>query len=331
MDFQEHDIPPVTRDLRTHRVLSDLLLRRSRIDHDFQLPPESVGIDGHPLDPNSNFEVKQQQRDREYNRINRSMYQIYAASALLIHDRNFLSYCRPALRNLPKDTAYNLATLKAKLQPEMVEAPPYTNVRQKSTVQTKPVFATPKPTYADVLKPREAWMKNESPRMTDSEADRTWRQASSSMFGEPSPTNVELQMQITNLQYQLNQRNRADNQDTSFASRTFRQGKKTNTADEKGKQTPNQSETRQHENFGYTTGNNNESEPKNLTNQSEQGQPPSVPPARNSGLVKPGKTVQSSSTDKSECFDNHDSTSDFENPLTRQCAQMNFGPRPQDR
>ncbi len=312
VDFQEKDIPPVTRDLRTHRVLSNLLLRRSRIDHDFQLPPESVGSDGNPLDPNSNFEAKKQQRDREYNRINRSMYQVYAASAYLIHDCNFLSYCRPALRNLPAATAYKLATLKAKLQPEVVDAPPYTNVEQKSTVHTKPVFAMPTPTYADVLKPREEWMKNQSPRMIDSDADRTWRQASSSMFGEPSPTNVELQMQIINLQYQLNQRDRKDKQDTPFASRIFRQGRKTNTADEKEKQAANQSETRKNKNYVSSTEKSNESEPKSLLDQSEQTKKPTLQPARDSFLENSGKTIQSSSKEKHDFFDNEDSSSDFE-------------------
>jgi hypothetical protein len=246
------------------------------------------------------------------------MYQVYAASAFLIHDCNFSSYCRPALRNLPAETAYKLATLKAKLQPEVVDAPPYTNVEQKSTVYTKPVFALPIPTYADVLKPREEWMKNLSPRMTDSDADRTWRQASSSMFGHPSPTNIELQMQITNLQYQLNQRNREDKQDTPFASRIFRQGKKTNTADEKDKPAANQSETRKNRNFVSSTQKIAKSAQKSLLDQSEQSKKPTVQPVKDTFLENSGKTIQSSYKEKHDCFDNEDSSSDEETTIAQQ-------------
>jgi hypothetical protein len=56
--------------------------------------------DGHDADPDLQCAYEQDyiQRDQQYNRINRKMYQVYAASAYIIHDNNFLSYCKPALR-----------------------------------------------------------------------------------------------------------------------------------------------------------------------------------------------------------------------------------------
>jgi hypothetical protein len=63
------------------------------MDKDFHLPPGSVGADGKPIEDSDAYEAEHQKRDREYNRINRSMYHIDAASDHVINDRNFLSYC----------------------------------------------------------------------------------------------------------------------------------------------------------------------------------------------------------------------------------------------
>ncbi len=83
------------------------------------------------------------------------MYHVYAASAYIIHDRNrnFLSYCRPALRHLPITTAYKLATLKARLTDLDTTKPPYQTIQKPTRVQTQPTFSAPRPSYADVLRP----------------------------------------------------------------------------------------------------------------------------------------------------------------------------------
>jgi hypothetical protein len=72
-----------------------------------------VGHDSNP-DLQRAYEQDYIQRDPQYNRVNRKMFQVYAASAYIIHDNNFLSYCKPALRNLPTNTACRLANLRQK-------------------------------------------------------------------------------------------------------------------------------------------------------------------------------------------------------------------------
>jgi hypothetical protein len=137
----------------------------------------------------SKYEEEYARRNKEYNRLNRSMYHVYAASAHVIHDNNFLSYyCRPALRNLPESTAYQLETLKAQLRPPKAQlkpskaqqspsnnqlrpldpaGPPYRTIQAPTHLQTQPVFNGSKPSYSDVvrpsLKPREPWMKEDPP------------------------------------------------------------------------------------------------------------------------------------------------------------------------
>jgi hypothetical protein len=108
LDSQEKDIPPANRDAHTHLVLTDLLQQRNRMDEDFHLQPASVAKDGTSLLNPRTYEAEYLHRDKEYNQLNRSMYHIYAASAHVIHDNNFLSYCRPALRNLPVATAFKI-------------------------------------------------------------------------------------------------------------------------------------------------------------------------------------------------------------------------------
>jgi hypothetical protein len=134
LDFQEKDIPPINRDAHTYRMLTDLLQQRNRMDEDFHLPPDAVAKDGTSLLNPRTYEAEYLQRDKEYNRLNRSMYHIYAASAYVIHDNNFLSYCRPALRNLPVATAFKLATLKLSLQTPPEDQPPYQTITRPTTV-----------------------------------------------------------------------------------------------------------------------------------------------------------------------------------------------------
>jgi hypothetical protein len=103
------------------------------------------------------------QRDQQYNRVNRKMFQVYAASAYKIHENNFLSYYKPSLRNLQTNTACRLAAFHQKTEDLTPELPPYQRIQSPSTLQIKPEFANPRPTYADVvrdkLKPRVEWMK----------------------------------------------------------------------------------------------------------------------------------------------------------------------------
>jgi hypothetical protein len=208
LDFQEKDIPPAHRDAHTHRLLTDLLQQRNRMDDDFTLPPDAVAKDGSSLLDPRTYETEYLHRDKEYNRLNRSMYHIYAASAHIIHDNNFLSYCRPDLRNLPVATAFKLAALKLSLRHPTEDKPPYQTITRPTTAQTQPVFSAPRPSFADVvrpvLNPRPQWMKEHPPFHTDADADRVWHQANETRFGLRSPTNLELQQQIDHLQQMLN-------------------------------------------------------------------------------------------------------------------------------
>ncbi len=78
---------------------------------------------------------------------------------------------------LPDNTAIKLTTLRAKTLADAAEQLPYTQVNCASTLQTKPVFPTSRPTYADVIRndlvPRAEWMKAQPPYMSNEEADRT--------------------------------------------------------------------------------------------------------------------------------------------------------------
>ena len=224
VDFQDKDIPPPTRDPQTHKILTGLLHKRNRLDRDFQLPTASVAADGTSLQTGQ-YEQEYLRRDKEYNRLNRGMYHVYAASAYIVHDRNFLSYCRPSLRNLPESTAYKLETLKAQLRPPQAQlkttkahprpldpaGPPYQTIHNPTPTQTKPIFSGPKPAYSDVLrgpalKPRATWMRDEPPFMSEEQADQVWRQSNDAMFGRTSPTTLELEQHIKNLRKMLNER-----------------------------------------------------------------------------------------------------------------------------
>ena len=272
VDFQEKDIPPPNLDAYTHRVLKDLLQQRNLMDQDFSLPPDSVSADGSPIANPGIYEKEYHQRDKKYNRLNRSMYHVYAASVHLIHDRNFLSYCRPSLRNLPVNTAAKLAALKESLTTAPKDAPPYQTILRPATTHTQPVFNAPRPSFADVLTrplhPRAGWMKDTPPYMTDKEADQVWRQSNDALFGLQSPTNVELEQQIDNLQRLLQRRQSAPDpiipEDkrasqematwrqpiaNAMTSRIFRQGMKSGISDKNETSSINQSNTHNEEFF----------------------------------------------------------------------------------
>jgi hypothetical protein len=69
---------------------------------------------------------------------------MYAASAYIIHDNNFLlSDCKPALRNLPTNTACRLANLRQVTEDLTPELPLYQKIQSPSATQTKPDFANP--------------------------------------------------------------------------------------------------------------------------------------------------------------------------------------------
>ena len=252
VDFQDKDIPPLHRDPSTHQLLTNLLRKRNRLDRDFQLSPESVAADGTELATNKQYEEEYIRRNNEYNRVNRKMYLIYAASAYVVHDRNFLSYCRPALRHLSVATAYKLAKLKTRLSTPNTTNPPYQTIQEPSRTQTQPTFSAPRPSYADVLRPplhpREEWMKTQPPYMSDEEADNVWHQSNQATFPRGVLTDEEIQNQIDILKKIQDQRLRQpalpsphchdketlsearDEQLTSthkLESRVFRQGRRT--------------------------------------------------------------------------------------------------------
>jgi hypothetical protein len=261
VDFQEKDIPPADRDERTYRVLTDLLRDRDRVDQDFFIPVGGVAVDGSALGAES-IQEAYTERDQQYNRLNRRLYQTYAASAYIIHDRIFLSYCRPALRNLPIITAFKLEKLKQSLRDNVMARPPYTTVQQPRMDATQPVFTAPKPSYADALRPRAEWMKHQPPFVSEEEADNTWRQGNKRMFGversskdnlgeQTTLTTPQLEKRISDLQYELYLRtetqDKAHRDSTlpfnSLAARVFRQGRKSDTSDEKQNNHPDQSKT----------------------------------------------------------------------------------------
>ncbi len=166
------------------------------MDEDFNLTPDSAAKDGSAMTNLHEYEAAYLQRDQEYHRLNRSMYHVYAASAHLIHDNNFLSYCRPSLRNLPVATAHKLATLKDSLRPTTDDTAPYQTIQRPTTANTQPVFSAPRPSFADVVRPplqlRQTWMKEQPPYMNEEEADRVWHRSNEALFGVRSPTTTEL-------------------------------------------------------------------------------------------------------------------------------------------
>jgi hypothetical protein len=221
VNFHERDIPPKNRDPVTFQtLLHNLACERNRLNNDFSLMVEHR--DGHDSNPDLQRAYEQDyiQRDQQYNRINRKMYQVYAASAYIIHDNNFLSYCKPALRNLlPINTACRLASLRQKTEDLTPELPPYQKIESPSTTQTKPEFANPRPTYSDVvrekLKPRSEWTKAQPPLMSDSEADNAWQFGNERLFGAKLTTTIAIEQEIATLQSQLARQRKIDTMQAS--------------------------------------------------------------------------------------------------------------------
>ena len=61
-------------------------------------------------------ETEYSQLDKAHNEANRTMYQVYSDGPFIIHDNNFLTYCKPHLRNLPESTAFELQEIRNKLE-----------------------------------------------------------------------------------------------------------------------------------------------------------------------------------------------------------------------
>jgi hypothetical protein len=69
------------------------------------------------------------------------MYQIYSDGVFPIHDNNFTEYCKPHLRNLPAETAFELQKLRSMLAEE--NKPPYRQIQEDSLpAHTGPNFTT---------------------------------------------------------------------------------------------------------------------------------------------------------------------------------------------
>jgi hypothetical protein len=182
------DIPPSILDHHTNMVLHALLAQR----------------DAPNLDTASR------------NEINRTMFQVYSDSEFLIHGNNFYSCCRPHLRNLPPQTAFELQSARSRL--ETMEIPPYRPIHMDVLPPpTVPTFraenvtamiasASPAP-----LVPRAQWMKETPPIVSEAEVDATYNAACAWMFGttEPrpvSPVTAGLKRQIAVLQTNILQR-----------------------------------------------------------------------------------------------------------------------------
>jgi hypothetical protein len=95
--------------------------------------------------------------------------------------------CKPHLRHLPAETAVELQTLRSKLE---MERPPFRPIQMDLLPEpTVPTFAkvANKP-KVPALKPREKWMRDTPPFMSDAEADETYSAACAWLFGTEEPT-----------------------------------------------------------------------------------------------------------------------------------------------
>ncbi len=186
VEFQQKDIPPAEIDPDTIMVLYALLEERTKADSALFLSLKNESADGAKLDPHRDTDAEYQQWDKAHNDANRSMYQIYSDSVFLIHDNNFLSYCKPHLRNLPIQTALELQNLKDTLN----DKTPYRPIQKDALpAPTVPIFKTLLGQQANTtqLKPRAQWMKDTPPHTSDKDADHTYNAACSWMFGTEEP------------------------------------------------------------------------------------------------------------------------------------------------
>jgi hypothetical protein len=115
------------------------------------------------------------------------MYQIFSDSLFPIHDNNFALHCKPHLRNLPAKTAVELRTIRSKLdlekssyRPIQLDALPDPSVPTFSKANTKQPMTV-------ALKPREQWMRDIPPFLSDADADHTNSAAYTWMFGTEQP------------------------------------------------------------------------------------------------------------------------------------------------
>ena len=146
------------------------------------------------------------------------MYQVYSDSPYIVHDNNFSYYCKPHLLNLPAGTAFELQTIRDKLQPD--DQPPYRPIQLDALPEpTVPTFKRSLSQAYEMpppLKPRAQWMKETPPLLTDREADDAYNKVCAWMFGTSaplpdltlpsSPETVDLERQIAALQTQLRDR-----------------------------------------------------------------------------------------------------------------------------
>ena len=191
VNFLARDIPPSILDPHTNLVLHALLAQR----------------DAPNLDTASRNET------------NRTMFQVYSDSEFLIHGNNFYSCCRPHLRNLPPQTAFELQSARSRL--ETMEIPPYHPIHMDvlppptvPTFRAENVTAMIASAPSAPLVPRAQWMKDTPPIVSEAEADATYNAACAWMFGttEPrpvSPVTAGLKRQIAALQTTILQRHTA--------------------------------------------------------------------------------------------------------------------------
>jgi hypothetical protein len=141
VEFQVKDIPPVAIDSATNMILHALLAERIKADLDIALCLTDKADDGSNLDPSKNIEEEYLRLDKAHNDTNRAMYQVYSDSWFVIHDNNFVSYCRPHLHNLPASTAFELQTVREQLQTN--EGPPCRPIHHEALpTPTVPTFTT---------------------------------------------------------------------------------------------------------------------------------------------------------------------------------------------
>ena len=104
-----------------------------------------------------------------------------------------MTYCKPHLHNLPVSTAFELQTVRERL--ETSDLPPYRPIQDDALpAPTVPTFATTLQQQAQrtagtrpTLRPRAQWMRDTPPFLADEQADSTYAAACSWMFGTREP------------------------------------------------------------------------------------------------------------------------------------------------
>ena len=183
--FQLKDIPPSETDHRTHTVLHTLMQERNAQSRAMESLLDRISTEPTMTDNDIVIDEAYNKLDRIQNDTNRSMHQIFAASKYIIHENNFVSYCKPHLKNLPSSTGYELQALRNQMDDE--EKPPY------RPIQNDPLPRPTIPTFQNTLqqhyhlKPRTHWMRDTPPFLTDEEADNTYHAACAWTFGTNKP------------------------------------------------------------------------------------------------------------------------------------------------